>query len=160
MTSLSRRTFISLIISGAATGGCVLTTLVLRDFLKPIAPRGDTGTRLYAGRLIDFEIDTVTRVQAARGYVVRTEAGLLAMKQTCTHLGCAVQWNADADRFQCHCHGSEFDRHGVVLDGPAPRPLDVLPISLADDEVWIDAAGPIEREHFTPDQITLIEDAG
>ncbi len=160
MTALSRRAFISLIISGAATGGCALAATVLRDFLKPIASRGDAGTRLYAGRLMDFEIDTVTRVPAARGYVVRTAAGLLAVKQTCTHLGCAVQWNAAADRFQCHCHGSEFDHHGVVLDGPAPRPLDVLPLSMTNDEIWIDAAGSIEREHFTPDQLTPIESAG
>jgi cytochrome b6-f complex iron-sulfur subunit len=137
---------------------CAPIAKVAADFLHPIEPRSETANRLYAGRLADFEIGSVTHLPAGRCYLVRTADGLLAMRQKCTHLGCAAQWNADAQRFQCRCHGSEFDRAGEVLAGPAPRPLDVLPITIENDEVYIASTQPIERAAFDPAQLTRIDD--
>jgi menaquinol-cytochrome c reductase iron-sulfur subunit len=45
----------------------------------------------------------------------------------CTHLGCGIRWNRDAQRFQCPCHTAAFALDGRVLSGPPPRPLDTLP---------------------------------
>lgn len=42
----------------------------------------------------------------------------------CTHVGCPVQWNPQANRFFSPCHGGVFDKDGRVLAGPPPRPLD------------------------------------
>ncbi|MDF1523603.1 MAG: ubiquinol-cytochrome c reductase iron-sulfur subunit [Trueperaceae bacterium] len=42
---------------------------------------------------------------------------------TCTHLGCSVQWQEDADHFACPCHAGFFTREGEVVSGPPPRPL-------------------------------------
>lgn len=42
----------------------------------------------------------------------------------CTHVGCPVNWNPEAQRFFSPCHGGVFDRDGRVLAGPPPRPLD------------------------------------
>ena len=44
---------------------------------------------------------------------------------TCTHLGCALRWNAAEASWDCSCHGSRFDESGEVLEGPAVRPLDL-----------------------------------
>jgi Rieske Fe-S protein len=33
--------------------------------------------------------------------------------------------------FLCPCHLSIYDASGKVLDGPAPRPLDALPIKVS-----------------------------
>lgn len=45
----------------------------------------------------------------------------------CPHLGCRPVWNGDASRFQCPCHGSQFNFEGEHVAGPAPRGLDPLP---------------------------------
>lgn len=37
----------------------------------------------------------------------------------CPHMGCALRWNGEEGTWDCPCHGSRFDRHGTVLDGPA-----------------------------------------
>ena len=41
----------------------------------------------------------------------------------CTHLGCPVNWQADARIFLCPCHGGVFYEDGTVAGGPPPRPL-------------------------------------
>jgi Rieske Fe-S protein len=48
----------------------------------------------------------------------------------CTHLGCRVVANEDG--FGCPCHGSTFDRHGRVTNGPAQQALERLPFSRRD----------------------------
>jgi len=53
----------------------------------------------------------------------------------CPHLGCAYKWKENHKRFGrvfwCPCHLSIYDVAGKVLDGPAPRRLDVLPIRIS-----------------------------
>jgi Rieske Fe-S protein len=46
----------------------------------------------------------------------------------CPHLGCRPVWNDSATRFQCPCHGSQFDFDGNHVAGPAPRGMDPLPL--------------------------------
>lgn len=50
-------------------------------------------------------------------------ANLRAVEQTCTHLGCPVNWVPGDNRFECPCHGSQFNRNLSVYHGPAARPL-------------------------------------
>lgn len=57
----------------------------------------------------------------------------VAFAGKCPHLGCGYKWRSHKTRgqvFLCPCHLSIFDSAGTVLDGPAPRPLDVLPIQV------------------------------
>jgi Rieske Fe-S protein len=75
------------------------------------------------------------RIQHQTGWIVQeqehaiyvlTDNGrdFLAMSNICTHLGCRVRWIADRDQFYCPCHNGVFDREGLVVSGPPPRPLD------------------------------------
>ncbi len=62
-----------------------------------------------------------------------------AFSVTCPHLGCAVDFNADTDEYQCPCHTSAFATDGETLYGPSPRGLDELAVEIrGEDEVWID----------------------
>jgi Rieske Fe-S protein len=59
----------------------------------------------------------------------------------CPHLGCAYRWRKHrrfGQVFVCPCHLSVFEPSGKVLDGPSPRPLDVMPVrTTAKGEVQI-----------------------
>ena len=65
----------------------------------------------------------------------------IAFSGKCPHLGCAYKWRKHkvlGQVFLCPCHLSIYDASGQVLDGPAPRPLDLLPIQVsANGEVQI-----------------------
>ncbi len=50
----------------------------------------------------------------------------------CPHLGCHYSWHPETGEFACPCHGSIYSITGKVLGGPAPRPLDTLPIRVED----------------------------
>ncbi len=54
--------------------------------------------------------------------------GATALSAVCPHLGCAVDYRADAQRFECPCHGSTFDMDGRRVSGPAPRDMDALDV--------------------------------
>ncbi|MDH4097749.1 MAG: ubiquinol-cytochrome c reductase iron-sulfur subunit, partial [Nitrospira sp.] len=65
----------------------------------------------------------------------------IAFSGKCPHLGCAFKWRQHktlGQVFLCPCHLSIYDAAGKVLDGPAPRALDALPIRIsANGEVEI-----------------------
>jgi nitrite reductase/ring-hydroxylating ferredoxin subunit len=91
--------------------------------------------------------DAWTRTRGQRVglvYLLRpNEAGKpKAFTATCPHLGCAVEFDAAEDQFECPCHVSGFAREdGRKLFGPSLRGLDELDVKLADkngtQEVWV-----------------------
>ncbi|RMH42796.1 MAG: ubiquinol-cytochrome c reductase iron-sulfur subunit [Deltaproteobacteria bacterium] len=82
---------------------------------------------------------TVRRdVALGAAWLVRDADGTLrALSTVCPHLGCAVDYDADAGRFACPCHASSFARDGGRLGGPAKRGLDPLPVEEADGRVRV-----------------------
>lgn len=150
---LSRRQFLGIAWGGtlALLVGQALAALI--SFLKPVS-RGGFGGQIFAGKIEEFAINSVNYIMAGRFYLVRTGDGVIALWQRCTHLGCAVPWVADENRFHCPCHGSLFNEVGEVIGGPAPRPLDTFPVDIKSGEVWVDTGKPTERSHFDSSQIT------
>ena len=70
--------------------------------------------------------------------LVRNAAGeLVAFSQKCTHLSCAVVYDAEHDRLECPCHDGAFAvATGAVLYGPPPRALPRILLEVRGDEVW------------------------
>lgn len=67
--------------------------------------------------------------------VARTgENSAVAFSAICTHQGCTV---APAEgNLRCPCHGSTYDtRTGKVTGGPAPKPLNEVPVQVESGKV-------------------------
>jgi Rieske Fe-S protein len=85
---------------------------------------------VYKGRDMEFRDSTGQTV-----WVNKKDFPYVAYSGKCPHLGCGYKWRKvpklGREIFLCPCHLSIYDPSGKVLDGPAPRPLDPLPIRVA-----------------------------
>ncbi len=89
-----------------------------------------------------------TKYKAKYGvWIVRESEGFYALLSVCTHLGCTPVWFASENRFKCPCHGTTFTREGINYEGPAPRPLERLKITLAEDgQILVDKRKRFRQE--------------
>ena len=66
------------------------------------------------------------------------QQGVIALYQKCPHLGCRVPWCDTSQWFECGCHGSQYNRVGEKKGGPAPRGMDMFPVTVAGGNVSVD----------------------
>ena len=95
----------------------------------------DTLEKVYKGKDMEFR-DPSGQVL----WTNKKDIPYVVFSGKCPHLGCGYKWRTHkvlGQVFLCPCHLSIYDATGKVLDGPAPRPLDPLPIRVS-------AAGEIE----------------
>ena len=98
-------------------------------------------TTFKAGVPDDFGIGEVSEKfkKDFRVWIVRDETGFYALYAKCTHLGCTPRWLTAENKFKCPCHGSGFYRSGINFEGPAPRPLERVRITLTEEgELLVD----------------------
>nr|WP_319401630.1 Rieske (2Fe-2S) protein [uncultured Carboxylicivirga sp.] len=130
---------------------------VFTNLLGKKTKEAAVGIMFDAGNVDLFENNKVYPFGSAHFYLSRLEdGGLLAISIHCTHLGCAVQFNQNENRFLCPCHASAFDKHGEVLSPPATRALDILPIIIRDNKVLVDITKPIRRDKYDASQLTYV----
>ena len=55
----------------------------------------------------------------------------VALTAVCTHLGCTVQYEPQANRIHCACHGGVYDPYtGANVSGPPPKPLKLFKVAV------------------------------
>jgi cytochrome b6-f complex iron-sulfur subunit len=65
----------------------------------------------------------------------------IALTAVCTHLGCTVQYEPQADRIHCACHGGVYDPYtGANVSGPPPKPLKRFKVAVNDASVQVSRA--------------------
>ena len=153
-----------------AKGACVLTGGVLvavpvavglGSLLAPLGSKGGAGLKVKLATLDDLPADGSPRAykvvaersdawtkypQTPIGEVLLRklpDGTVLALRSTCPHAGCGVNFRSGERDFYCPCHHSAFDLDGIRLggsDNKSPRPLDALDVDadkLAEGEVWV-----------------------
>jgi len=119
--------------------------LGLLGFLRTAFPRVlfQPPTSFKAGRPDDYPVGEVSEKykKEQRVWIIRNDLGIYALFAKCTHLGCTPRWLTAENKFKCPCHGSGFYKTGINFEGPAPRPLERLRITKAEDgQIVIDKA--------------------
>ena len=139
---VSRRDFLGL----ASLGAVILSSLTfLIGILRMPKPNVlyEESRKFKIGKPENFPIGTVKKLDDKMAFIFADNDGLHAMSAVCTHLGCIVyseEWG-----FQCPCHGSQYDKNGKVIAGPAPRNLAWLEITESvDGTLVVDAAKEIK----------------
>jgi cytochrome b6-f complex iron-sulfur subunit len=70
-------------------------------------------------------------------YVLNTgDRAYTVLSPICTHRGCTVE--VAGTRLECPCHGSQYDRDGRVLRGPAERALTRFAATVQGDRLVIE----------------------
>lgn len=97
-------------------------------------------TKYKIGYPIDYAPGVSERFKKQfRVWVVREVDKLYVIQAKCTHLGCTPNWLASEGKFKCPCHGSGFTPDGVNIEGPAPRPLERMKVTLSEDgQIMVD----------------------
>ena len=92
----------------------------------PVAKLSDLPAGQVTTVLLRYEVKSGIYTQPVSKPVMvsRLGAEIICYNASCTHLGCIVSWDCNANQFRCACHGGTFDRAGNVLAGPPPRSLD------------------------------------
>ena len=154
----SRRSFLSKL--WLALGALTFAELVVVGiaFFKPRKPRAaatEQDAIVVAGTVDNFEPGTVSAFVRGKFYLARLEdGGFLAMSRTCTHLSCTVPWVSGENKFICPCHSSEFDIRGEVINPPAPRALDLYPVTIENKVLKVDTGKLTKRSEFSTEQVT------
>jgi cytochrome b6-f complex iron-sulfur subunit len=86
-------------------------------------------------------------------WLINNSDGALALYWKCPHLGCTVPWEESEGQFHCPCHQSIYDRNGVRVSGPAPRPMDLMALRVDElGNVVVHTGEITERDGYDPGQ--------
>jgi cytochrome b6-f complex iron-sulfur subunit len=159
-TSLSRRNFLrGALIGGGALVGAVGVLGFGRMLFSGSGGRPKIGVvTVSQSELPEVGAPPLTHDDGGF-HLVNTEDGALALSWVCTHQGCKVPWNDDDREFHCPCHGARYDLSGTVTGGPAPRPLDLLPLTFdATGNAQVNTDKVVKRDAYEPAQAVPVRE--
>jgi cytochrome b6-f complex iron-sulfur subunit len=79
--------------------------------------------------------------------------GVIALWQTCPHLGCRVPECATSKWFECPCHGSQYNQVGERQGGPAPRGMDGFAMDVKGGVLTVDTGTILQGRPIGVDTI-------
>ena len=143
------------VLGGIATFEFTYFTLnMLKTSEKKTQFEGNQNIKRVAN-VTDIPPGSVIANRSGRFYLVRQQdGGFIALSLTCSHLGCSVTWDEEGKKFLCPCHSSAFDMYGNVINSPATRALDYLPVVIEKGNVCVDISRKIHRKKFDKQQLT------
>jgi len=89
----------------------------------------------------DYLDGSVTFLEDERVFLIRKGNTFRCLSAVCTHLGCTVQYEPQADRIHCACHGGVYNPYtGANVSGPPPKPLTLYKVAVSDVGVQVSRA--------------------
>jgi cytochrome b6-f complex iron-sulfur subunit len=108
-----------------ASNATAITEVTLKDAQK-----------LPAGSVLMFKFGTAPAM-----LIHHKDDTWVALSAVCTHLGCTVQYEPDANRIHCACHGGVYDpQTGANVSGPPPKPLKKFKVAVNETGVEVSRA--------------------
>jgi len=103
-------------------------------FAMPRFKEGEFGGVISVGSVADLPDVQAgpENLPKVKLWLSHTDEGVMALYKVCTHLGCLYNWKDQEDKFVCPCHGSQFQKNGEYIQGPAPRSLDRFVVEAVD----------------------------
>ncbi len=152
-----RSFFLWLIAVGTAAMGTLLAVPLVRYVLYPVFARTTSVSWSNLGQGSQYASITtparqIVKIEQVDGwreaisrkpiYVTKGKRkgsldGVEVLSAVCPHLGCEVPWNAAEGKFMCPCHGSQFAPDGSLLQGPALRGMDTLPVKADKNDLLV-----------------------
>jgi menaquinol-cytochrome c reductase iron-sulfur subunit len=141
-------------LSLAALSAAVAAVPVISALVAPLLEQKENQWRTL-GHIDDFPVGSTRLVsfanadaEAYAGMETKSAAWLrrsgpqtfTAFAVNCSHLGCPVRWEEQAQLFMCPCHGGVYYKDGTVAAGPPPRRLTEYKIRIVKNEVQLQTA--------------------
>lgn len=148
---MNRRDFVLKSCTGCLSG--VMITTLITSCSATKTTKSKLGTDGLSVSLKDFILKKGGKT-AYRDYIViyneqllfpiyvyrHSEAQYSALWMRCTHQGNELQ--ASGDTLQCQAHGSEFNKMGELINGPADVNLRNFPVTIQHEMLFIDLRKP------------------
>jgi thiosulfate dehydrogenase [quinone] large subunit len=145
---LDRRSAIRM---GALGAGAIAAVIIGHFFSRPSkirsvalsTPSSSSGTVPALTRIIklsNFPVGQTFEFSTNDGQpaiVFRTNNGVFAYSEVCTHQGCTVSFSASEKVLICPCHGATYDpfSQAHVLAGPTNTPLSAVKVAISGE--WV-----------------------
>ncbi len=143
MSDISRRDFINLVKKGLAATGLTALLAPFVAYFYPPSLEEKPSEPVRVARVEDIPAGESLTIPFGRypAIVIHTEEGLKAYSAVCTHFSCIVKWNSSDNTLYCPCHEGYFEPlQGEVISGPPPLPLEKIPLSIENGEIFIGGA--------------------
>ena len=166
---------------GFWTGMGAMLLGVVSAILTSLYPRGTAGfgSKIFVGTIDALAPGKKMHNLEAKAWLVRLDAeqarhnppavegAVLALYHKCPHLGCTVPYRPDFSRedprdnqtyggwFLCPCHGSTYSDAGVRVFGPAPRSMDMFPLTIDGGKMTVDTGNVVTGTLDNPSRAVL-----
>ena len=138
MKNSDRRKFLGICLAGIAAAAAAAVSYPLYRYLSPLPEsRSANKVSFPESEVRDGEAKFFEYAGSAAVVLKERTGNLIALSAVCTHLGCVIQWQRDGQEFLCPCHAGRYSAEGSVISGPPPKPLQRLPVSVANGTIII-----------------------
>ncbi len=138
---ITRRRFLDYLLGGSIVVSLGSAVGVILTYIYPPKKEGgaETVQRLEVGDISEIPQGKAKPVvfQNKNVIVIHVKEGFFAVDMKCTHLGCMVEWDVEKGVLFCPCHAAYFDYKGKVISGPAPSPLPLYKVEIAQDKIYV-----------------------